>query len=90
MRSKKIDMHLEKSRILTFNSGVFFGKDAWKAAGRSKPMTESASNEDIVCATVWLKDCCEYLTPPATKHEPKTSNRFERMEPSIEACTTVI
>jgi hypothetical protein len=40
-------------------------------------------NEDIVEATVELKLCSRYRTPPAIKQEPSTRRMFDRMLPSI-------
>lgn len=50
----------------------------------------TAIKEDIVLATVELKDCSLYFRPPAKKQQPRTRRMFERMEPSMLAWTTLI
>ena len=48
---------------------------------------DTAISDDMVDATVELNLCSGYLIPPARKQQPRTSKIFERIEPSMLACT---
>lgn len=45
------------------------------------PMARARSDE-AVCATVMLKYCSCLLRPPKKKHMPRTSNRFDNIDPT--------
>lgn len=63
------------------------GNVAWNAAGINKPAVANAINDDMVWATVWLNVCCTLVSPPATKQQPNTNNKFDKMDPNILAWT---
>merc|ERR1712078_842208 len=42
----------------------------------------------LVIAAVALNFCSGYLVPPTKNAQPKTSNKFDRIEPNIDTCTT--
>lgn len=44
-------------------------------------------SEDMVEATVELKDCSGYRRPPAKKQQPRTRRILDKMLPSMLACT---
>ena len=50
----------------------------------------TAIKEDMVEATVLLKDCSGYRRPPTKKQHPKTSRMLDKILPSILAWTTRI
>lgn len=67
-------------------------------AGMTSEAEDSASSEQVVWA-VPEANCCSipvpsgflrFRSPPKKKHMPRTSSRFERIDPSIEAWTTSI
>jgi hypothetical protein len=73
-------------------------RDAWNAAGISSDEMANASNDDAVWAvshyslqtkgyTVMLNSCSLYFRPPKKKHIPRTSNRFDNIDPRSEAWT---
>lgn len=51
-------------------------------------MTDITKSDEFNWAAVSLNPCSENLIPPAKKHIPKTSNKFERIDPSKEDWTT--
>jgi hypothetical protein len=67
-------------------------------AGMTSDAEDKASREHVVWAVPEPKRCSmpppslflRFTIPPKKKHMPRTSSRFERMDPSIEACTTSI
>jgi hypothetical protein len=67
-------------------------------AGRTSEAVDSVIREQVVWAVVSENLCSipfpfpslEFLIPPKKKHMPMTRRRFDRMEPSIDACTTSI
>lgn len=78
--------------------GEMRGGEGRTVAGMTSEAEDSARSEHVVCAVPEGK-CCSmplpsafllFRSPPKKKHMPRTSSRFERIEPSIEACTTSI
>ena len=67
-------------------------------AGITSEAEESAISEQVVWAVAEAKLCStpspfspfQFQMPPRKKHMPMTSNRFERMDPSMDDCTTWI
>lgn len=81
-----------------FHKRVREGERRRTVAGMTSEAEDSARSEHVVWA-VPDGNCCSmplpsaflmFRSPPKKKHMPRTRSRFERMEPSIEACTTSI
>jgi len=52
------------------------------AVGMIRLPMARASKEEAVCATVMLKYCSCLLRPPKKKHMPRTSKRFDSIDPT--------
>ena len=62
-------------------------KDAWKAVGRRRLVTERERRLALVWVTVLLYICSLYLRPPRKKHIPRMRSRLARIEPTSDAWT---
>lgn len=67
------------------------------AAGMTREAEDSVMREHVVWATAAEKDCSlpsplvpRCTNPPKRKHIPITRSKLDKMEPSIDDCTTTI
>ena len=69
------------------SASEFSFRVAYSVAGMIREAVETASSDDMVDATVELKVCSLYFSPPATKQQPRTRRMLDRMLPSMLAWT---
>lgn len=50
-------------------------------------MTLITSKDELICPPKSPKDCSEKRKPPAKKHIPNTSKRFDKIDPRRDDCT---
>lgn len=81
-----IDVPRERIMILSCWD-LFSVMTAYRVAGMIRDEVATVISDDIVDATVELKDCSGYLRPPAKKQQPRTRRMLDRMLPSMLACT---
>src|SRR5947209_6344399 len=88
MKRRMIAVPWDRMRMLcSGDSSECFFRLAYKVAGMIREAVETAIKEDMVDATVELKDCSLNLIPPAIKQHPRTRSMLDKMLPSMLAWT---
>src|ERR1700733_9308404 len=88
MKRRMIAVPCDRMRMLcSGDSSECFFRLAYRAAGMIMEAAETDIREDMVDATVGLKDCSLNLMPPAIKQHPRTKSMLDKMLPSMLAWT---
>ena len=77
----------DRIRMPSSVSCLLWLSEAYRVAGMMREVAATAMREDMVEATVSLKQLSSRLMPEAMKQHPSTRRILERMEPSMLACT---